>query len=178
MINKWFVGMPDDLTKLHRLVTDSRMKRVWKELLRQKPQDKALVEFFDDAFQLARFPHFVTTPKDRAALAAPWAKAAELCRTLKEISIAVRTNPQSAAAVDQTAQLLEQQAAWWQGKLNSPRIVKQHGGDDVGRAYVRMLGHTTRKLFRSPMYRTVATAASVALDRKIGWLQVRDWTKL
>jgi hypothetical protein len=39
------------------------------------------------------------------------------------------------------------------------------------------VGDHTRKLFGSPLYRTVATTASVALQRDIDWQQVREWLK-
>jgi len=138
--------------------------------------DKALVEFFDHAWQRARFSWFVETPKDRAALAAPWLKAAELCRWTEKHDTAARMNPDLAAAASAMARHFEERARR-EGNLDSPLIVKHHSGDDVTRAYVRILGHVTRELFGSTLYGTVAKTASVALGQGVGLQQVRDWTK-
>jgi hypothetical protein len=183
LIHKLFADMPaefhatmPEFATLHRLATDSRMKRVWKELLRHKPQDNALVEFFDCAFHRARFPHLVTTPRDRAAQAKPWAEAAELCRWTREHDITARMDPGLIAALDVVAQHFGK-GARREGNLDSPLVVKHHYGDDVARAYVRVLSQVTRELFGTTLFRTVATTASVALGRKIDGRQVRNWTK-
>ena len=52
-----------------------------------------------------------------------------------------------------------------EGNTDSPLIVKRHSDDDRGRAYVRVLGALTRKLFGSPLFGTVATTASVGQMR-------------
>jgi hypothetical protein len=175
-VEKLFAGLPDDFKIRRRVATDDRMKYVWRELRQRAKSDKALVEFFDCAWQRARFPHFVETPQDRAAQAAPWSKAAELCRWTKEHNILAGTDPEKAAALDVVARMFDE-IARREGNLDSPRIVKRHGGDDSARAYVRVLGYRTRELFGSTLFRTVATTASVALDRKIDWQQVRNWMK-
>ena len=180
LIHKLFADMfhadMPEFPILHRLTTDSRMKRVWKELLRHKPQDNALVEYFDCAFHRARFPHFVTTPRDRAAHAKPWAEAAELCRWTREHDITARMKPELMPALDAVAQHFDA-VAGKEGNLKSLLVVKGHRGDGVARAYVRVLGQVTRELFGTTLFRTVATTASVALGRKIEWPQVRNWTK-
>jgi hypothetical protein len=166
----------EDLAIMHRLASDARMKYVWRQLQPRAKSDKALIEFFDCAWQCARIPHFGTTPKDRAALAAPWSSAAELCRWTKKHDIAARMDPNLAAALDLVASHFDE-VTRKESRLDSPLIVKHHGKDDVARAYVRVLGYLTRKLFGSTLVRTVATTASVALDQEIGWRQVRNWTK-
>lgn len=162
---------------LYRLASDARMKYVWRELRPRAKSDKALVEFFNCAWQCARIPDFVETPQDRAALAAPWLEAAKLCRWTKKHAIAARMDPNLAAALDLVARHFDE-VARKEGRLDSPRIVKHHGKDDATRAYVRVLGHLTRELFGSTLFRTVATTASVALERRIEWQQVRRWTSV
>lgn len=173
-IEKLFAGMRDNLAIMHRLASDSRMRYVWRELQTRAASDKALVQFFECAFQRARFPYFVATPKDRAALAAPWSKAAELCRWTKEHDIAARMNLDLAAALDMVARHFDE-VAREKGRLDSPLIVKHHGKDDEVRAYVSVLGDATKRLFGSTLLRTVATVATVALERPINWHQVRKW---
>jgi hypothetical protein len=163
-----------DHTIMHRLATDDRMKYVWRELRPRAKSDKALVEFFDCAWQRARFPHFVETLPDRARQARPWSEAAELCRWTKQHNILVRKDPGKAAAFDVVASMFDE-IARREGHLDSPLVVKHHSVDDVARAYARVLGHATRELFGSPLYRTVATTASVALDQYIDPQQVRGW---
>jgi hypothetical protein len=169
-------GLKSDLAFLHRLATDPKMYHVWRELAHRKATDKSLVEFFDCAFQPARFPFFVTTPKDRAAQAAPWASAAELCRWSHKHGIAAQMNPELAAAFLLVADHFEGEARR-KGNTDSPLVVKRHRGDGHHRAYVRVLGNLTRRLFGNSLYRTVATTASVALQQDIDWQQVREWLK-
>jgi hypothetical protein len=168
--------LPEDLAIMHRLASDARMKYVWHQLQPRAKSEKALIEFFDCAWQRARLPHFVETPQDRARLATPYLTAVELCRWTKEHDIAAQMNPDLAAALDIVARHFDE-VARREGRLDSPPIVKHHGEDDVARAYVRVLGHLTRKLFGSTLLRTVARTASVALDQDIDQQQVRDWTK-
>jgi hypothetical protein len=187
LVEKLLAGMPGDLAILYRLTSDDRMKYVWRELQRRAKSDKALVEFFECAWQQARsIARPIETPKDRAARSAPYKQAAKLCRAMvpecdeKGMMLKGDTralmNPELATAYDLVATRFDE-IARREGNLDSPLIVKQHSHDDVARAYVRTLGHVVRKLFRSPLYGTVARIASVALDRKIHLQQVRDWMK-
>jgi hypothetical protein len=176
LLEKLLAGVESDLTILHRLATDDRMLYVWRELARRKATDRALVEYFNLAFQRARFPHFVSTPKDRAALAAPWSSAAELCRWSNENQIEARMHPDLSAALVRVAHYFEE-IARREGRLDSPLVVRHHSAHSHGRAYVRILGGLTRKLFGTALHRTVATTASVALQQNIDEGQVREWLK-
>jgi hypothetical protein len=164
----------DEFALLHRVATETRMLYVWRELSQCGATDEALVEFFDCAFQRARFPHPITTPKDRVALAAPWAQAAELCRWSGEHQIRAKMIPELKVALLLVADHFEEVAQTEQG-TTSPLTVKHHNADDPIRAYVRVLGAFTQRHFHSPLYRTVATTASVALQKEIDWNQVRHW---
>jgi hypothetical protein len=171
LVEKLLAWHESDLAILRRLATDRRMLYVWRVLAHREATDKALVEFFDAAFQRARFPYFVTTLKDRAALAAAWTRTAKSCR---QSSFIERWQPELSAALDRTAEYFEELARK-EGNTDSPLVVKHHSGDGHGRAYVCVLGDFTRKLFGSPLYGTVARTASVALQQKISLQQVRDW---
>jgi hypothetical protein len=173
LVEKLFAGLETDLAILRRLSTDSRMRYVWRVLVHREATDRALVEFFDCAFQRARFPHFVTTPKDRAALAAAWTRTAKACR---QSSFIEQYNPKLSAALVLAADYFEE-IARREGNTDSPLVVKRHRGDGHHRAYVRVLGNLTRRLFGNSLYRTVATTASVALQQDIDWQQVREWLK-
>jgi hypothetical protein len=111
-----------DLVILYRVATDPKMRHVWRYLVRFEATDDALVNFFDCAWQQARFPWFVETPKDRAALAAPWTAAAALCRWSNAHQIAARTNPELAAALVRVADHFEE-VARRKGNLDSPLVV-------------------------------------------------------
>ena len=54
-----------------------------------------------------------------------------------------------------------------EGSLRSPWVVENHIEDDEIRAYVQFLGAEMKDLFGNVMFGTVATVASVTLDRKI-----------
>ena len=190
-------GFESHLAILRRVATDSRMRYVWRELVRYKAArqvirksghsvvsvsdqlapDVALVKFFECAWQRARFPYLVTTPADRAARAAPWSKAAELCRWEKEHDIVARLNPELSVALGVVARHFDE-VARREGRLDSPLVVQRHNqkrGDDQARAYVRVLIDLNRKLFGQVLARTVATTATVALQRHITERQVRNW---
>lgn len=114
----------------------------------------------------------IQTPKDRAAAAAPWVSAAKVCRLAVEH---YPTSPELEAALLRSADYLDH-VARQESRLDSPLIVQHHNKDDAARAYVRVLGHLTREVFGRTLFRTVATTASVALERDIDWRQVRNWT--
>jgi hypothetical protein len=79
------------------------------------------------------------------------------------------------AALDLVASYFDE-VANREKRSDSTLIVPYHTKADLARAYVLVLGHRTRELFGDILFRTVATTASVALDRKIDWQQVRKWT--
>jgi hypothetical protein len=173
LVEKLLDGLESDLAILRRLATDSRMGYVWRELAQHEATDKALVEFFDCAFQRARLPYFVTTPKDRAAQAAAWAQTAKQCRLSSSIE---RWNPELSSVLDRAADYFEKIARDEECR-DSPLAVKHHSDDDRGRAYVSVLGDLTRTLFGRSLYRTVSRTASVALQQDIDWQHVREWLK-
>jgi hypothetical protein len=169
---------PKSLASLYRLATDTRMKRVWAELRRHAASDDALVKFLMSAV-VPSFTMVVRTRGDHAALARPFVEAAKWCRDSQERDRAAREDPALAAALGRVAKYFDEKAQRIGGNPNSPLVVKRHSRDDVTRAHVRMLGYIVRELFNSPLYSTVATTVSVALDQKveIDRLRVRDWTK-
>ena len=62
-----------------------------------------------------------------------------------------------------------------QRSLQSPLVVENHIKDDEIRAYVQILGAETKELFGNVLRGTVATVASIALDRTVSERQVRNW---
>jgi hypothetical protein len=166
-----------------RLATSPEMRNVWRELERRQRRqrrhapDKALEGFIVVAWINACAPPSVETPKDRAALAAPLSSAAERCRWAHRHDRGVRRDPELARALLSVADYFEECARKVIRCRYSPLIVKHRHKDDQARAYVRVLGDHTRTLFGSALYRTVATTASVALQQKIDWQQVRQWLK-
>jgi hypothetical protein len=86
-------------------------------------------------------------------------------------------DPELSAALVRVADYFEGEARRERRRRNSPLFVKHHSGDGHGRAYVRVLGNMTRKLFRSSLYRTVARTPSVALQQDIDGDQVCEWLK-
>jgi hypothetical protein len=59
--------------------------------------------------------------------------------------------------------------------FDSPSLVKRNYGNQLARGYVRTLAVETQSLFGKRLYRTLATVASVALNKKISAVQVRKW---
>jgi hypothetical protein len=169
-----------DLEVLRRLASDPRMQRVWHELQQHTKSDKDLGAFFAIAWQQARcIAQPVVTLEERTALAAPFWQAAKLCRLMQSEPTGAEIDLEldRVEALDMAAGLLEERARWWEGNPDSPLIVGYHTEDAVARGYVRVLGDLTRRLFGSTLRRTVATTASVALNREIDAQQVREWTR-
>jgi hypothetical protein len=114
----------------------------------------------------------VQTPKDRAAVAARWVSAAKSCRFAIEH---YPTSPELKAALELSADYFDH-VARQESRLDSPLVVKRHSNiDDEARAYVRVLSRLTNTIFGSTLTRTVATTATVALQRVIDERQVRSW---
>jgi hypothetical protein len=186
---------PKEFQVVQQLAIAPEMRRVWHQLslYKARPEglkacgadsegdekvlwDRAVARFFLCAIP-ARSPDLrsVQTPKDRATSAAPWASAAELCRRANED---FPTSPDLATALVRVANYFDH-VARQEARVDSPLVVQRHNkkrSDDQARAYVRVLGHLTRDLFGSVLTRTVATTATVALERSITERQVRNWT--
>jgi hypothetical protein len=58
-----------------------------------------------------------------------------------------------------------------------PLIIERSHGNEPARAYVGMLERETRKIFKSSLYGTLATVASVALSQKVTKDQVVFWCR-
>lgn len=85
-------------------------------------------------------------------------------------------NPELAAAASLMSGYFVEKARQAEN-LDSPLVVQHHSDDAVARAYVRMLGDLTKKLFGSVLRNTIATTASIALQREVTEWQVRNWMK-
>jgi hypothetical protein len=148
-----------------RLATDPSMRYVWREL--RGASDSDLWLFLDCA---ARFPSGLLTENDRDELVATFSTAARLCRW-KEFCPEGR--PELAAALALVAEHFETEAE--KALRSKAFFAKHHGEDDESRVYVSMLGSVTKRLFGATKYRTVARAATVALQQPVSAGQVRLW---
>jgi hypothetical protein len=173
-LEKLIDGMPN-FAIMRRLATDPRMRYVWRELKKRGAGDNALRLFIFVAYNGARRPFRVVTLEQRTKAANHCTTIATDCRDAIRHDAHVRDDPELAAALARTAAYYEKLA-----HENPPGayLVKNRTKNDQARAYVRALCDLTKKSFHNPLYRTVARTASVALQREIGWQQVRDWLKL
>lgn len=170
---------PNDLEILRRLAIEPKMRDVWNVLKRTpaRPdaveaienravrgeivpggtaQEKALALFFCRAYEFACHPRTAITASERDDLTARFSSAAELCGWIGEKQIAEKLH---AIARSGGRHLL---------------VAPRHHKDDATRAYILELGDLTRKLFGRVSLRTLATTATVALDRPVKSHQVRS----
>jgi hypothetical protein len=179
------------LSAVQRLAIAPAMRHVWKELERRKASDEALWLFFSSASDAASNAPQVFTKKDRAELVRIQHNAALLCAMqYEQVTAKVerrqpflsqpgaraqqREERQLAAALELVAKYFSASAVKL-SRAQSPLFVKHRTKDDEARAYVRVVGDETKKLFGSTLFRTVATVATIALQRPVDWRQVRKW---
>jgi hypothetical protein len=154
-----------------RFVTDPKMRRVWRTLERcGKADDSAIFKFIQCACGTDIHSRSVD---DRAKTIEFASAVASACRDLIKTR-RVGDEPSLSLAFELVAGFFEKEAR--REERTDPRfLVKNRIKDDQARAYVRMLADLTRRIFGATLYRTVATVATVALGRPIGWQQVRNW---
>jgi hypothetical protein len=159
-----------------RLAAAPAMRYVWREL-KDRGDDVALSQFFIIACDCATrtLPPFYT--RTECALSATvWSGGAALCRSEQE-SMAAKNSLELAAALERVAQHFETVARRWD-RIDERRLIGKRSRDDDARAYVRVLGDVTEKLFGTTLYRSVATVATIALGRNMSWGLVRQWCEL
>jgi hypothetical protein len=158
-----------------RLGTDPKMHRVWQTLARHGggTNDTALDKFVEAA---CATDVWELTVEDRAKMINYARQVADDCRSL---AFARRwcNDEKLATAYSLVAEDFEKSARE-EESMSPNSFVKNRIRDHGVRAYVRMLGRVTRRLFGATLYRTVATTATVSLGRPIRWQQVRNWCTL
>jgi hypothetical protein len=165
---------PMELVIVQRLATSPKMRYVWKELHRRGATDDALWRFVALACDNALRPGYVLTVKELEQGAKQFANVATACRNMIDRDHRVRTDRKLAAALTRVANYFE---SWFleASRIESPHLVKHRTKDDQARSYARALGNETRNLFGTTLYTTVATTATVMLERPISPRQVRNW---
>jgi hypothetical protein len=165
---------PKKLLILQRLATAPKMRYVWRELERLAASDDALWTFISLAHNRALTPGIVLSIKQRDEGAKQFANVARACRDMMDRDDHAQNDRKLAAALVLVANHFESWAHW-ASQFESPRLVKKRTKADENRTYVRDLGELTQREFGHTLYGTVATVASIALDRKINSRQVRNW---
>jgi hypothetical protein len=154
------------------------MRDVWTTLEKRAASDEELRDFVgcacSHALLYGRKIYPAMTRRERDARAKRYSDAAELCHLVIPTSGRSRIFPELVKAASVMAKFFEATSRA-QGSLCSPVVVENHIKEDEARAYVQVLGAETKDLFGDVLYGTVATVASVALDRKISSRQVRNW---
>lgn len=181
---RWIEGMkrpkqrgdkerPRELVIAQRLATDPKMRHVWRTLEQAGAPhaDNAIRQFYSRA---CGTPIPVMTLADRHSGIESLLNMAAICRNRRQNDSRVRDNPNLSKAFAQVEDYFETDAQATK-RIDLRRFVKNHTKDDDARAYVRMLGHETQRLFGATLYRTVATVATIVLARRIEWRQVRNW---
>jgi hypothetical protein len=182
----------DEIEVLNRLATDPRMKVAWDELRKRRRQAHR---------PTGKFFYSVPSPGPVSSERAADLHAAALAILFKFVVLRARLNigslPQLEAArrpYSEQAALLRQDAetlAAEGDRAAAKRLVKaaevyERRGDkfflfghgqtaEVG--FAVSIAKLMSDLFRSPMYGTVATLASVAFDRQIQRDAVREWCR-
>lgn len=179
------------LGAVQRLAIAPKMQHVWKELKRYPAPDEPLRQFLTCACDAASDPPKLRTEKERAEAVTMLRTTAVVCALEhgQMIAEAEKAQPflsqpgerakqrdrhQLAAALALVAKHFDT-AAENTLKLQSPLFIKHRIRDEEARAFVRLLGDETKRLFGNTLYRTVATVATIALQRPLDWRQVRKW---
>lgn len=181
----------DEIKILQRLASDQRMKKVWNELLKKKrkrpgeflhqfkmpepgdenPQDAALRSFLKYAWDLATCGIELQTLKQLRPFIKMASRLEQDAKTLRSLGL------------DEFASDLEDKAIVCQrmgrpiASSTFPSVVGRTRGDQAVRAFVLRLSAACREWFGEALTGTVATAASVALSKKITADQVRNMVR-
>ncbi len=183
-----------------RLLTDQRMKEVWRILRRAKVsqqtinalpgwrrlaetqgvplEDQACAAFFAYAVMELSNRREIGTRSQFDAFARPWFAAAELCRWVTENEPRVRIDPEFAQSIARVGVYFEDEGRSREQK-GSPYVLERSSGqrnDDGVRGRVRALATEMHKMFGHFFYRTVATVAMIAMQvDDIDEHKVRNW---
>lgn len=141
-------------------------------------QDQACAALFAYTVVEFSFSRSIGTRSNAKAQAAPLFSAAETCRWIANEP--PYPSPEEKSALEVAAAYIENRAGWQLGVLlNSPYIVGERSsrmrGDDKIRGQVRALAAATHRIFGSFLYGTVATVATVALQKAVTKQSVINW---
>jgi hypothetical protein len=187
----------EQIALLCRLVSDERMKNVWRELYRKtrggeqflnparpvfgvsglnspQNQDMAVREFFRDAFGHAAWPAPLLTRDDykskRKSFITMAARLREDAQNLRSLGLS-----ELAPNLDTVAMACEERG---------PNLVPVHHpvvtrprGDEMVRGFVLRMTIICHMLFDKELYGTVATTAGVAFSKELSGNQVRDMVR-
>jgi hypothetical protein len=160
---------PRELVIAQRLVSEPKMRSAWRVL--GKLGEQALTEFLDSA--CSGIPIHGATIAERDKTVRSFSDVATVCRNLIEFNHYF--TPDDAKALARVADIFDGHARVLE-EMDSRRFVKNRTKDDEARAYVRMIGGVTRRISGGRvLYKTVATVATIALQRPVDWQQVRKW---
>ncbi|MGO9276940.1 MAG: hypothetical protein ACLP3Q_05310 [Streptosporangiaceae bacterium] len=186
----------EQIALLCRLVSDARMKNVWRELYRKtrggkqflnparpvygfpglhnpQNQDMAAHEFFINAFGHAAWPAPLMTRDDyKSRLKSFITMAARLredAQNLRSLGLSEFAPNLEAIAVacEERRQLVP---------IHHP-VVTRSRGDELVRGFVLRMNVICRLLFEKDLHGTVATTAGVAFSKEISGNQVRDMVR-
>jgi hypothetical protein len=140
---------------------------------------QALASFFCGAMQCF-FPRLAPTAKDVNDEIARWRVAANMCDYAAALAPGVApffgrptVDPELARALAMSSQFLRE-IADHTDKSNADRPFRDTD-NNLTRSYVLSLAAHAREIYGNYLYHTTAVVASVGLDRKVEWRQVRQW---
>jgi hypothetical protein len=198
----------DERALIARLLTDERMRGVWREIAKcqaspvardryfglfgdvvhdgQSDHDVAVGLFF---FYAYFFAHHQVETETVAIFRARFQSMLESVERLREEAQHMHGqlgygDPEvlkHVAAIEAAADFYEREASRIYGKPH-PSVVGRNQGDPRQRAFALMMADEARKLFGRSMYGTVAALTSVALadcdGGQVSAANVRDWVRL
>lgn len=172
-----------------QLVTNPRMRRVWRELSKRHrnasgqfvhpakglTQSEAWATLFRRALMMRLFGTPVITASEMETIAGQRRKIVPKVRELADDLAGVGAPP---GYFEEMHRLAERIELWvdggeGDGVTYGPLLVARKGGDPWERSYARQMCGTCEKLFGKQLYGVVANIASVAFRREISDEEIR-----
>jgi hypothetical protein len=203
-VNSMAHVLPIRGAEAHRLLTDPRMKSVWRTLKRQSVSedglaklqnwqriesyeigdaysvmDRACAAFFATAVLELSSTRNIQTRKEAIKSSAPWRAAADLCWQVMRFEPRAGLDRDFAPALALVGEFFESEATLRdqkEGFYIVERSSKLRGEDRV-RALARVIAAESHTIFGSFLYGTVATVVSVALKKNVTPKSIENWCK-
>jgi len=142
-------------------------------------QDLAAMKYFSEACQHAIWRGSLPTKKEYREFSRMLTKGAQDLREVERLfhaglGLDDETDLRYIDDLEEIARHLEKLAKRYSSKLETKEVMQRRRGDVEVRAFVVRLSRLTKSLFGKALYRTIATTATVALDRTVEADQVRE----
>ena len=179
-----------------RLLTDSRMKRVWEEISVEAIKFEGLerLQRVDRLYEIGGFSEkeqalaaiyaisvrefnseFFATKSKVAVDAKRWRAIAQECRSIKYVDFAPMGDPVLASSLERTALHFETLAAWLESRKGARWLGNESKNEGLTRARVSALIAASDDLFVNRLRTPLAILASVGLASDIDAKKIDNW---